>query len=171
MLSRAHQKRGSGILAKQPDQSSPSDARREIGKPREGDDASKRESAKKAAQIRSQIAKAGAEGRVENIYKDLPRLKKNVERPTGLGITSRTTKDHMDFEPTKYSPKGRKLRKDFERPHPDLPPNAVENRNRKPVAFTLPPDLIEDLNERCRVMDVSRTSFVEAAIRRALAPS
>jgi hypothetical protein len=96
---------------------------------------------------------------------------KDIDLPEGMSINIVGEKVTMEFEPTKYSPKGRKLRKEFERPHPELPPNALENRNRKPVAFTLPPDLIRQLNDRCEELDVSRTSFVEAAIRRALAPS
>ncbi|WP_425358799.1 ribbon-helix-helix protein, CopG family [Aquibium carbonis] len=71
----------------------------------------------------------------------------------------------------KYSPKGRKLRKAFERPRPDLPSSAPVNRTRKQVAVTLPPDLIEEVTAKCQELDVDRTSFIEAAIRMALKPS
>lgn len=71
----------------------------------------------------------------------------------------------------KYSPKGRKLRKAFERPRPDLPSSAPANRTRKQVAVTLPPDLIEEVSAKCQELDVDRTSFIEAAIRMALKPS
>jgi len=77
----------------------------------------------------------------------------------------------MDFDPVKYSPKGRKLRKAFERPHPELSANAQDNRIRKVVSITMTQDLLSQVDERCRELDVDRSSFVQAAIRQALKPS
>jgi len=67
-----------------------------------------------------------------------------------------------------YSPKGRKLRKTSELPRPDLPSDAPENRTRKIVSMTLPPDVLGELNERCRDLGIDRTSFIEVAVRAAL---
>jgi hypothetical protein len=158
-------------LAKQPDQSSPFGTRRETGKARKADGASKRETEEAAKRIRAQLANPNAESRVTHKKFDHRILKKDVERPAGLGITVRNTKEDMEFSPTKYSPKGRKLRKEFERPRPDLPAYADANRTRRPISVTLPPDLLNQVNERCRELDVDRTAFVEAAIRLALKPS
>lgn len=77
---------------------------------------------------------------------------------------------HLDEDTQKYSPKGRKLRKAFERPRPDLPSDAPANRTRKPVSLTLPPDLVDEVNAKVQALDVDRNAFIEAAIRLALAP-
>lgn len=90
---------------------------------------------------------------------------------THLGQTPEINKNNVDVPVQKFSPKGRTLRRAFERPRPDLPANAQENRTRKPVTATLPPDLIEQVNDRCRELGVDRTAFIEAAIRQALKPS
>lgn len=66
--------------------------------------------------------------------------------------------------------KGRKLRKAFERPRPDLPADAPINRARKQIALTLPPELITEVNEYVEAQDMDRNRFIEAAIRAALAP-
>lgn len=71
-------------------------------------------------------------------------------------------------EPEPYTPKGRKLRKAFERPRPDLPSDAPANRTRRPIALTLPPDLVEELNRAAKAQKTNRTALIERAIRIAL---
>lgn len=96
---------------------------------------------------------------------------KYLLKKQGLGQIPGANKNNLDTPLEKYSPKGRKLRKAFERPRPDLSSDAPENRTRKPVTVTLPPDLIDEVNIRCRELGVDRTAFVEAAIRLSLKPS
>lgn len=67
-----------------------------------------------------------------------------------------------------YSPKGRKLRKTNERPRPDLPSDAPENRTRKIVSTTLPPDVLSEVNARCSDLHITRAYFIEVAVRAAL---
>lgn len=68
----------------------------------------------------------------------------------------------------KYSPKGRKLRKAFERPRPDLPADAPINRMKRQIALTLPPDLIDELNAATKDIGIDRNAFIERAVRHAL---
>jgi hypothetical protein len=84
-------------------------------------------------------------------------------------LRKHAVKLNSDIE--KYTPKGKKLRKAFERPRPDLPSDAPENRTRKIVSVTLPPELLDDVNQRCRDLEVDRSSLVEAALRAFLTPS
>ena len=68
----------------------------------------------------------------------------------------------------RYTPKGRKLRKSFERPRPDLPSDAPANRTKRQVALTLPPDLVDELNGATKDKGLDRNAFIEKAIRNAL---
>lgn len=73
-----------------------------------------------------------------------------------------------DVEP-KYSAKGKTLRKAFERPHPELPSNAPQNRQRKQIAVTLPHDLVEEVTKTAKARGMDRARLIEAAIRNFLA--
>jgi len=123
------------------------------------------------AELRKHLMARGIMVRPRAPTTELRRNFKKVENKDDTSIKGRNTGTDMDLQINKYSPKGRKLRKDFERPRPDLPAYADVNRNRKPITVTLPPDLLETVNERCRELNVDRTAFVEAAIRLALKPS
>lgn len=96
--------------------------------------------------------------------------KKTLDSRPGKTVKKSTGK-MKEYEAKKYSPKGRSLRKAFERPRPDLPSDAPINRQRKIVSITLPIDLLEDVNARCRDLGIDRTSFVEAAVRTAMKPT
>lgn len=89
----------------------------------------------------------------------------------GLGHAPGAKKNDVDIPLEKYSPKGRKLRKAFERPNPELSANAQDNRIRKVVSITMPTDLLSEVDERCRELDVDRSTYIQAAIRLMLKPS
>lgn len=89
----------------------------------------------------------------------------------GFRQTPEAKKNDVGLPLEKYSPKGRKLRKAFERPNPELAANAQDNRIRKVVSITMAPELLSQVDERCRELDVDRSTFVQAALRLALKPS
>ncbi|MCX7357098.1 MAG: hypothetical protein NT015_02950 [Alphaproteobacteria bacterium] len=88
----------------------------------------------------------------------------------GVNIGGYKVLVRSDLEEKRAVRKGKKLRKAFERPRPDLPADAPENRTRKQIALTLPPDLIVEVNDYVEAEDMDRNRFIEAAIRTALAP-
>lgn len=69
-----------------------------------------------------------------------------------------------------HSPKGRVQRKPSERARPDLPADAPVNRIRKQIGLTLPPDLVEQVRDKCAELGVDRTAFIEYALRQMLKP-
>lgn len=131
----------------------------------------KEETAKLAQRVRQQVAADRASGKTAKAAISVRAKKNSVEENGAIGLGLRKVSAGMENEIKGYTRKGRSLRKDFERPRPDLPADAIANRNRKPITATLPPELIDQINARCSALGIDRTAFVEAAIRRALAPS
>ncbi len=62
----------------------------------------------------------------------------------------------------------KKYRKKSERPRPDLPPDAEENRSRKLVTTRLEPEFIKAVNERVKLEGKTFQQFVEDALKDAL---
>lgn len=76
--------------------------------------------------------------------------------------------NNLDDDVDHYTPKGRKLKKAFERARPDLPSDAWQNRKRKQIGLTLPPDLVDEVTAAAKAKKVDRSAFIEHALRMAL---
>lgn len=122
------------------------------------------------AEIRKKLREPGGEAKVAGSGFS-PGRKKAIAKTDDALLGSSREVHKLESSPGKYSPRGRKLRKAFERPRPDLPSDAPENRSRKIVSMTLPRDLLEMVDQRARDLDVDRTAYIETALRASLKPS